>query len=652
LPKVNRPIEAINNAKDNPRDALIASRSPGGYHKQFMASTRRGISFVAAVLLLAFVFLPSPARSQRTAEHASTRSLPTFPLDQIKPGMRGEVYTIFTGDQIEKVDLEVLGILHNAIGPKQDIILVQLLGDKAQHTGVVAGMSGSPVYFDGKLAGALSLKLGVFTKEAIGGVTPISNMLDVVEDSATSAAHASAAAPMPYASLSSPAAMHVPVPAEMARRVSAGSSAGAGAFLVPIETPLISTGIYPETLAQFGKEFASWGMSVTPGGTADPSTEDAQIKPGDMVGLDLVRGDLSLSPGCTVTTVDDGRILACGHPIFSFGSVAIPMSRAHVVTTLASSMASTKIISTGGTIGTLTQDRLTAVMGQLGSGPPMIPVDVVLTTPVAEKKFHFEVIESPQLTPVLVALSAFNGIVSTPAYGEGSTLQLDGSIELENHTPVRLENLFAPLDVPVPAGFFVATAVQASFARIYSNQYELPKVKHVNLHVTAMGERRSAMIENAWVEKSEVEPGETVAVKVLLRPYRGEPFIQELPVTIPPQASRGTLQLVVSDADTLNRNVQFFAAAQAQLPGLEELINLINRERRNDRLYATLMQPTPTLLVEDKEMPNAPISEIDILDQRQNTGGARVLYQSKAGEWSVEMHQVIAGERVLPLTVK
>jgi hypothetical protein len=142
-------------------------------------------------------------------------------------------------------------------------------------------------------------------------------------------------------------------------------------------------------------------------------------------------------------------------------------------------------------------------------------------------------------------------------------------------------------------------------------------------------------------------------VKVLLRPYRGAPFIQEIPITIPSQAARGTLQLVVSDADTLNRNVQSLAnTTQGQLPGLEELIKLMNRERQNNRLYATLLQPTPTLLVEDKEMPNAPVSEISVLDQRHNPGGSRVLWQSKAGEWSVEMNRVIAGEHALTITVK
>jgi SpoIVB peptidase S55 len=569
-----------------------------------------------------------------------------FELKDVKPGMKGVVYTIFQGDTIEKVDLVVIGVLENALGPRQDVILVQLLGEKVEHTGVVAGMSGSPVYFDGKLAGALSLKLGTFTKEAIGGVTPIENMLSVVD--------APEAAPTgPHAAVNTGEVQftaRVPLPQSFASQ----TGVGAGEFLIPIETPLIATGIYPDTMAQFSKQIAGWGMSMIAGGTAAASPDDARLKPGDMVGVELMRGDLTITPGCTVTTVEaNGRVLACGHPIFSFGSVSMPMARAHVIMTLASAMASTKIISTGGTIGTLTQDRVTAIGGQLGVEPPMIPVEVSLVTPTQEKKFHFEVIESPQLTPTLVALATYNGIVGSTAYGEGFTLQLDGQIEIKDHTAVELNDLFAPSDMPVPTGFFVAGSVQGAFSRIYSNPYEVPHVSGIHIRVTAVPERRSATIENAWIEKNELVPGETVSVKVQLRPYRGASFIQEIPVTIPAQAARGNLQLVISDAETVNRTVEAAAASsQGQLSGLEELIKLMNRDRENNRLYATLLQPTATLLVEDKIMPNAPTSEISVMNHRQNSGAVRVSNQSTAGEWSVEMHQVISGERTLPVVVK
>jgi hypothetical protein len=601
-----------------------------------MSSASQKLPFVVLSILIFASALSSRAGGDPT----------TYPLEDVKPGLKGIAYTVFSGDQVEKIEVEVIGVLHNSLGPKQDVILVRLLGPKAEQTGVVSGMSGSPFFIDGKLVGAISLRLGLFTKEAIAGVTPIESMLDAEKSSNPPATTVPAS---PVSTGPAPRAPRVPLPEGFLARTEAND----GEYLVPIETPLISTGLYPETLARFSKDIAALGMTVTPGGTAAPSPEDTHLEAGDMVGIDFVRGDLSLSAGCTVTSVVGDRVLACGHPLFGFGSVAFPLSRAHVVMTLASSMDSTKIISTGGTIGTLTQDRATAVMGKLGAGPPMIPLNVTLITPATEKKYHFETIESPQLTPLLVALVAFNGITRNPAYGEGSTLQLDGTIELKGHTPVRLEDLYTPADAPIPSSMFVAVAVQSAFSQIYSNPYEIPKVERITLRVTMLPERRWAMIDNAWMEKSEVQPGETVDVKVLLRPYRGEPFVQEIPVTIPEQAAHGTLQLLISDAETLNRNFQFLTlGSRAKLSGLEELIELIDRERPNDRLYATLLQPTPTLLVEDKEMPNAPVSEINVLDQRHNPDGARVLWQSTAGEWSVEMHQVIAGERTLTITVK
>jgi hypothetical protein len=572
---------------------------------------------------------------------------PTIPINEIKPGMKGVAYTIYQGDQVEAIDLVVLGVMRNALGPKQDVILVKLLGDKAQQDGVVAGMSGSPVYIDGKLAGALALKLGVFTKDAIGGVTPIANMLEVEKEAAASKKAFVNTIP---GKVVRDVSTRVPVPSDVTQFTATGA---AGQFLVPIETPLITSGIYPQALAQFQKQFSPWGVAAMAGGTAPATPEDAHLKPGDMVGIDLIRGDFSIASGCTVTTVVANQILACGHPLFGFGSVDFPISRAHVIMTLASSMASTKIMTTGGVIGTLTQDRRTAIMGRLGPAPPMIPMDVDLETAAGTENFHLQVIENRQLTPILVALSAYNSIVGTPAYGEGSTLQLDGSIQIKGHTPVKMDDLFAPTDVPVPSGMMVALAVEGAFSRIYSNPYESPDIAGIHLHVTTLAERRWARIENAWVGKSEVHAGDTLDVKVLLRPYRGAPVIREIPIRIPEEVAHGRLQLVVSSADWVNRNLEIVTAtSEGQLPGLEELIRLVNRTRQNDRLYATLLQPTPTLLVEDKELPNAPVSEINVLNQRQNPGDTRLLWQSTAGEWSVEMHQVIAGEHSLTITVK
>jgi hypothetical protein len=333
--------------------------------------------------------------------------------------------------------------------------------------------------------------------------------------------------------------------------------------------------------------------------------------------------------------------------------VDVPMARGRVVTTLASMAASTKIVNAGGTIGTFTQDRLTGVAGKLGPAPRMIPVELTFTGPGQQKVYRFELIEHPKLTPLLVGLTVFNGIVSRTAYGEGVTFQLTGQIQLKDFPPVNMDNMYAPTDFPQPDGAPLALSVQNIFARIFSNAYQKPNVEKISLRVETQPERRWTAIENAWASKSEVSAGEEIIVKVQLRPYRGLPQFQEIPIQIPAQAARGQLRLLVSDADTLNRMSRvLIAGPQARLPGLSQLVTLLNRERRNHRLYVTVLQPSPTLLVEDKELPNAPVSQIHVLDQRRGPGSSVLLRESLTGEWSVALNQVVVGQYTLTLRVK
>jgi hypothetical protein len=616
------------------------------------SSRRRTVFFALSLACAVLVSLLCAATVSLAADKSEI-----LPLDQVKPGMKGVAYTIFAGDQIEKFDLEVIGIMPNLLGPKQSIILVELKGPKVEHTGVVAGMSGSPVYIEGKLAGALSLKFGIFTKEPLAGVTPIENILEVQAAAETPRSASAApetetetrAASAETADAESAAPKQYPVPADLAQRMGLGS----GAYLSPIETPLVFSGFRAAALGRFAGQLESYGMVAAQGGTAAPQSDDGRIAPGDMVGMVLVRGDLSIYAACTVTALVGDRVFVCGHPLFDFGSVELPMARGRVLTTLSSDYISTKIVNVGGVIGSITQDRLTAVMGRLGPGPQMIPVEMTIVTPTQQKQFRFELIENAKLTPLLVAISTFNGLVANTAYSEGTTFRLTGEIEIAGHTRVNLENMFAPTDLFIPDGIFVATRVQGVFARIFSNPYEAARIERVALRVESIPERRWATIESAWSEKSEVQPGESVSVKVLLRPYRGAPFIREVPITIPPQAARGTqLQILVSDSEQLNRMSRLFTLAPGRLAGLEQLITLLNRERRNDRLYVTLLQPTPTLLVEDKELPNAPLSQINVLDQRRSPGASLLLRESTVGEWSAPMNQVIGGSYSLSIAVK
>jgi hypothetical protein len=616
-----------------------------------------------AVIFAGTIVLAAPLVPTLVGTAAAADGPAIIPLDQIKPGMTGQAYTIFAGDEIEKFDLDVIGILPNLLGPKQSVILVQLHGDKVEHTGVVAGMSGSPVYIDGKLAGALSLKFGIFNKEPLAGVTPIEDMLGLPtgeepagSKAATSgpsrAANTSDAGPLTEtASLAQPLtgiAPRYPLPAQWQH----AAGVPQGAFLEPIAAPLVFSGFAPATIRQYASEFGSYGMVAAAGGTAAPQPDDAKIVPGDMVGMVLVGGDLSMNAACTVTAIVEDRVYACGHPLFGLGASHMPLARGRTLTTLASTYESTKIVNMGGEIGTLTQDRLTAVMGRLGATPPMIPVNLSVVTPAGERQYRIQMISDAKLTPILVGIVAFNGLTQNTTYGEGTTLRLSGSINIAGHSSVALETMYAPTDVFIPDGTAVATTVQQLFSRIFSNPYETPKIDSVSLRVESLPERRIAAIENAWAELSEAEPGQNLTVKVMLRPYRGDPMIRDVPITIPAQAAHGSVVRVqVSDSDSLNRIPNQFAA-QGRLGSLEQLISLLNKQRHNNQIYVTLFKPTPTILVQDKELPDAPLSEINILDQRRLPGNSALLRESTAGQWSLPMDEVIAGSASVFIKVK
>jgi hypothetical protein len=593
----------------------------------------------SAIFALTFLFgACTPARAQQSSE--------ILPLSEVHPGMQGYAYTIFAGDQIEKFDLEVLGIMPNFLGPKQSIILVQLKGPKVEHTGVVAGMSGSPVYLDGKLAGALSLKLGIFTKEPIADVLnpPAQSNAPPPTQSSQNFSQQFSPSSLPNDPSSNPsnnfAAQQVTLPT--------------GSALEPIETPLVFSGFQASALRQFSSQLQSYGFVAAQGGTAAPRPDDSQLKPGDMAGMVLVQGDASINSACTVTAVQADRVFLCGHPFLSLGDVQLPMARSRVLTTLSSDMASTKIVNVGGSIGTITGDHLTAVTGKLGTSPAMIPLELTLSVAGAEKQLHFQLVNHPRLTPILVALTTFSGLTQNSLYGEGTTLHLSGEIQLKNHAPVQIENTFAPGDALSPDGLPIALTMQSIFSRLFTNNFEATDIERVSLRVESVPGRNSFTIESAWLEKGEAAPGETLRVRVLLRPYRGPAQVQETTVHVPDQVTRGTmLRVLVSDADMLNRASRGFAATGASASAsLDQLIALLNRERRNDRLYVGLFAPSPTMLWEDKELPNVPLSQINIVDGRPAPGTVQVLRESLSSESSIPLGGPVAGVISLNLQIR
>jgi hypothetical protein len=553
--------------------------------------------------------------------------------------MQGYAYTIFAGDQVEKFDLEVLGILPDMIGPKQAVILVRLKGPKVEHTGVAAGMSGSPVYLDGKLAGALSLRIGAFNKDPIAGVTPIDDVLHPVESIG-----------------SSPSAQILIPPVDqtlVANSLAAGARGAlpAGLTLQPIETPLIFSGFQPSVIQQFAGQVRDLGFVATQGGSSAPQADDGHLAPGDMAGMALVQGDVSMSAACTVTAVQEDRVYLCGHPFQGLGAVQLPLARTRVVTTLASELDSQKVVNVGGSIGTVTGDYLTAVTGKLGPAPATMPVELTMVNGNAQKALHFNIVYLPKMTPFLTAVTALNALTENKVLQEGNTLHLSGEIRVRGHAPVRLENTYAPSDTQGGDAFPIALNLQMIFARLFLNSYDAPQVESVSLRVESTPGRKSYVVEGAWLEEREAAPGETVPVRVLLRPYRDSPRIVETTIRVPEQVSRGTtLRVLVSDGDTLSRSSG--SAFPSGSSNLDQLIATLNRARRNDRLYAAAFLPSPALLWGDKELGNAPLSQINVIDGRSAPGNLQILRESLVAESSVPLEGPVSGAIFLNLQVR
>src|SRR5438309_1697427 len=460
--------------------------------------------------------------SSATVTAQSPKPFETIPVDEIHAGMRGVAYTVFQGVKPEPMDVEVLGVMKNVNGPKGDIILIRLHGTKAEYTGVVAGMSGSPVYIDGKLAGALAFRIGEFSKEPIAGVTPISEMLEINAmdrrpggDSAPIQARAGAAE-----TKTSGPGMN-----------SASISQNVGNYLRPIDTPLVFNGFSEETIRRFAPQFASAGVVPVMGaGSHSDVKQPEPLEPGSAVSAILVRGDMDIAATCTVTYVDPQRLLACGHPLLQFGMVDLPMTKAQVLATLPSPLNAFKIVNTTERAGVFVQDRHTGILGVLGKQPEMIPVTLTIHGGGNTKEFHYEVLNNPRLSPVAIMATVFNALHGVNEYGEEITYRLNASINVKGFPEVGLRNMFTPGENGQPAAMAAALTLGERFGRIYVNPYNAPAVKSVNLDFDLVRERRWARLESARTDVTEARPGDQVIVETVLAPYRGEPVVRQIPV--------------------------------------------------------------------------------------------------------------------------
>ena len=575
-------------------------------------------------------------------------SQPTIGVEQIHPGMRGYALTVFQGVKPESMDVEVLGVLHNVNGPKGDIILIRLHGEKAEYTGVVAGMSGSPVYLDGKLAGALAFRIGEFSKEPIAGVTPIADMLEINALDKSPAEEAAATKPGV-----TNAAGKTATPGDAGALP--GSTQDYASYLKPIDTPLVFNGFSEDTVRRFAGQFASAGVVPVMGaGSVSEEKQPEPLEAGSAVSAILVRGDMDIAATCTVTYIDPQRLLACGHPLLQFGSVDLPMNKANVLATLASPLNAFKIVNTTEQAGVFVQDRHTGIMGVFNKQPDMIPVTLTIrgSNGATQKEFHYEVLNNARLSPVAIMATVFNALHGVNEYGEEITYRLNGSINVKGFPEVGLKNMFVPAENGQPAAMAAALSLGERFGRIYDNPYNAPAVQGVKLDFDLVRERRWARLESARTDVSEARPGDQIIVETVLAPYRGERVVRQIPVKIPTSASKGTLRILVSDGDTLDRVGRANPAFGRKLD-LASTIALLNKEHANNRLYVSLLEADPEARVADKVMPTLPISVMNVMDGMRGNQEMIVSGESNVDETATPpLDYVVSGAQLLTVTVK
>ncbi len=612
-------------------------------------------SFAAAIALVLLALAPLPAAAPRMS------------VDEIEAGMRGIGVTVFDGATREQFDVHVLGVLSNVLGPRRSLVVARLEGGPLARTGVIQGMSGSPVYIDDRLVGAVSYALGSFSREAIAGITPIEEM------AATDATPLRAArrrfAPVPPLrevtrdTLVDVVARALPDIEPFARRpgdvrgnglapVDAGRL---GALLRPIATPLVLSGFTPEIHDLWRAAFGAGGLAPTVGGLQGAAPDDADDgrspAPGDPIGASLIRGDLALAGTGTVTLVEEGRVYAFGHPFYNLGRAQLPMTRAHVTTLLPSLAISSRLAAIGPVLGTFDQDRSTGIYGSLGSGPELIPVTLSISAADRRlnERFEFEIIDDPLFTPILTLTGVLNTFLSwTRDIAPSSAYEVEGTATLGGGLGrVGFRNMFSGPS----AAFGAALSATTPLMSLLGNRFEPVEVERIDIDIRTYERPRTATLERVRIDADRILPGDAVPVRILARTLDGDSIERTIRVTVPRDA-RGALRLLVSDGATLARRETQAGRQPQQARSLAQLVRALNRGRQQDRLYVQLLASRPGAVVRGQARAGLPPSVLAVLDGDRAGGDVTRLREATLGEWEVPIGYVTSGARLLPLTVE
>ena len=615
---------------------------------------------VSLGLVLALLALSAQVSAQKAgATSAAPADSRFFPLEDLKPGMKGIGRTIFSGTEVEEFNVEILGVLPGFPAPRQSAIIARLSGANAERTGVFGGMSGSPVYIDGRLVGAVAFSFP-FSKEPIAGITPIRQMIDIFErGSERHTSERGEARAFSFTELASadwkprlpkPAISGAPFVAPVAGNSPLVSLLGQQ--LQPIATPVVFSGINQEALALFSPQLQANGLlpvsgvgggaSITPLAAVDEKT----LTPGTSVSVHLVRGDFSIAASGTVTFRDGNRIYAFGHPFLSLGASDMPMTESSVVTVIPNANNSFKLSVPGRMVGNVSQDRATGIYGQLGQAPKMIPVKINLrTSRDRTETYSYEVANDSFLTPLLLNITIYSTITSSERSLGDATISVSGKIAVVGQEPIQVERRFSAGNAPMLAAGSVAVPVNA----LLSSGFENVQIGGITLDITSTETKYAASLERIALDRTEAGRGDDVEIQAYVRTESGKQFVQRIPVKIPRDVPLGQLLIFVGDGGALQQG----SAAQAFVPqDLGQLVSAINKVKKSDRLYVKLFRITPGAVIGTNELPNLPPSVVATLNSDRTSGGYTPTVLSPVFEKELPPAEfVINGQQMIAIDV-
>jgi hypothetical protein len=567
---------------------------------------------------------------------AADAPTPFFHVRDVKPGLHGVGKTVFSGEKIEEFQVEILGTLQN-IGPKQNLILAKLTGGPLEHTGVMQGMSGSPVYIDGKLLGAVAMAFP-FAKDAIAGIRPIEEMLRVTEKGTSPTPPRVEYPKNIYASL---------LPKPENQSVMAG-----GTQMMDIATPLSFGGFTEAAIAHFTPELKALGLEPRQGVSLGGKVEDrlgnpAQVQPGSMISVELMTGDMSVGADGTVTYVDGNKVYAFGHHFMSVGPTGLPFTHSEVLTLLPNLNSSFKISAPKELMGVISQDRDTAIAGTLGTRAATTPLEITVTrTGRTLERYHVQMVNDRFLGPFLLQMAVFSAIDATERTVGASSLTVKGAIVLDGkHEPVRLNDVYAA-DTGSAALASLSTAIPLAY--LLQGGFASLRVKNIALNIEVSETKKALQIDQVLASRHEVRPGDTVEIETLLTGENGVEVKRSVRYKVPVGAIPGTLYFTVADSSQTNM-LELRQAVSTPARSAEQLVDLANRLRANDKAYVRVWRTEPVYSASGEDFPNAPPSVALMLSGGMPTTNRN----AKVAEFEIDgSGMAVTGSKTIQIEVK